>query len=59
MKPEASSKLAIILASVALALAIAAIVARLLKGRGVDYLHVAFLLGLVAFVISLARRKSS
>lgn len=58
MSPDTSRRVAIILACVALTLGICATVVRVVRGRQIDYVHIAFLLGLLAFVISLARKKA-
>jgi energy-converting hydrogenase Eha subunit A len=55
MRTDTSHRLALILAIVALALGITAVVLRVMRGRPIDYVHIAFLLGLAAFIISLAK----
>ncbi len=58
MSPNTSRRVALILGCVALALGIGATVVRILRGRQIDYVHIAFLLGLLAFVIFLAKRRA-
>ena len=58
MTPNTSRRVAIILGCVALALGFGATVVRVFGGRQIDYVHIAFLLGLLAFVIFLARRRA-
>lgn len=43
----------------ALTLGITAVIVRMMRGRPIDYFHIAFLLELVSFTISLAKRNRS
>ncbi len=51
MSPDNSQRLALILGIIALGLGITAVGVRVMRGREIDYVHIAFLLGLAAFIV--------
>ena len=57
MNKSTTSKLALVLGGVAFLLAVISLAIQYSRGRGIDYFHLIFALGLLAFLISIAGRK--
>ena len=57
MNKSTTGKLALLLGAVAFLLALISIAIQYSRGRGFDYFHLIFALGLLAFLISIAGRK--
>ena len=57
MNKSTTGKVALTLGTVAFVLALISMAIQYSHGRGVDYFHLIFALGLLAFLISIAGRK--
>ena len=57
MNKSTTGRLALILGAIAFLLTLISITIQYSRGRGFDYFHLIFALGLLAFLISIAGRK--